>query len=222
MRRDQGRWEAAIESFSAAIQASPSYAEAHRELGVAQSKLFAKTKTPPDGIAALERAVQLKPDDFDALSSLGGALRRAGRLTESLLSYRRAVDVSLGHPYPLLNVMKLEAMVDGKPVTGAERELQLKRADRFRRGQAEHDPPFDAPWSFFDLAEIQLYLGRADEFTRILDEGLVCCSHRWQAETFRAALEGLAKSMTAKRTALPAGLEQGIARLKVAEPQLPA
>jgi hypothetical protein len=31
----------------------------------------------PDGIAALERAIELNPDDFDALASLGGALKRA-------------------------------------------------------------------------------------------------------------------------------------------------
>jgi hypothetical protein len=118
--------------------------------------------------------------------------------------------------------MKLEAMVDGKPVTGAEREIQLKRADRFRRSQAEHEPPIDAPWSFFDLAEIQLYLGREDEALRIINEGLLCCSHRWQAETFRKTLDELTAAMSDKGTPVPPGLSEAADRLRRAEPQLPA
>jgi len=145
MLRDQGRWDEAIASFASATRLLPGHADGHRELGIAQSLRFKGTQQPPDGIGELERAVALAPRDYDALASLGGAMNRAGRRREALAHYRKAAEVSLGHPYPLLNVMKLETELDGKPASGADREIQLKRAERFRRGQAEHQPPIDAP-----------------------------------------------------------------------------
>jgi len=221
MLRDQGRWDEAIASFASATRLLPGHADGHRELGIAQSLRFKGTQQPPDGIGELERAVALAPRDYDALASLGGAMNRAGRRREALAHYRKAAEVSLGHPYPLLNVMKLETELDGKPASGADREIQLKRAERFRRGQAEHQPPIDAPWSFFDLAEIQLYLGRPDESLRLVDEGLLCCSQRWQARTFRESLEGLTSALSSD-SELWAGLRKMTERLRQAEPQLPA
>jgi len=221
MWRDLGKWDEAIAAFEAAVKAAPDYAEAHRELGVAQNQRFKRTRQPPDGIEELRKAVALKPDDFDALSSLGGALRRADRLQEALAQYQEAAKVSLGHPYPLLNAIKLEAIVEGKPVTSGERDLQLRRAERFRRTQVENDPPVDLPWSLFDLAEIQLYLGRPNEFVKLVDDALTHPTTRgWQAKTFRETLELLARSMAAKGSPLPKGLQQGIDVLKRAEPQL--
>jgi tetratricopeptide (TPR) repeat protein len=221
MWRDLGKWDEAITAFSAAVKHSPDYAEAYRELGIAQNKQYNRAKQPPDGIEALQRAVQLKPDDFDALSSLGGALRRAGKNGEALARYQEALRASQGHPYPLLNVMKLEGVVDGKPVTTGDRTLLLRRAERFRRIQVEHVPPIDFPWSLFDLAEIQLYLGRPGEFLRLIDDALTNPVTRgWQAKTFRETLEFLANGLAAKGTPLPAGLQQAIDVLRNAEPQL--
>jgi tetratricopeptide (TPR) repeat protein len=221
MFRDQGRWDEAIESFSSATRLLPDHSDSHRELGIAQSLRFKESQRQPDGIAELERAVAMAPRDYDALASLGGALNRAGKPREALDHYRRAVDVSLGHPYPLLNVMRLETIVDGKPAGGPDREIQLKRAERFRRGQAEHAPPIDTPWSFFDLALIQLYLGRPAESLRLVDEGLLCCSQRWQARTFRESLEALTSARVTESD-LSTGLQQMTQRLRQAEPQLPA
>ena len=221
MWRDLGKWDEAIAAFSAAVRHSSDYAEAHRELGIAENQKFKRTNQPPDGIASLQRAVQLKPDDFDALSSLGGAFRRATKYPEALACYREAVKASHGHPYPLLNAMKLEAMVEGKPVMGADRALLLRRAEGVRRAQVEHVPPIDMPWSMFDLAEIQLYLGKPNDFLRLVDEVLARpVTRSWQARTFREALEVLAKSIEAKGTPLPEGLQQGIDLLRQAEPQL--
>ena len=221
MWRDLGKWKEAVNAFSSSVQYAPDYAEGYRELGIAQNKLFKETGAQPDGIATLERAVQLKPDDFDALSSLGGALRRAGRYPEALARYEEAVRTSMGHPYPLLNALKLEAIVRGKPVTGSDREYLLRRAEAFRRAQAEHEPPIDVPWSSFDLAEIQLYLGRPTEFLKLIDKALAYPIVRgWQAKTLRETLEQLAKSMNASGTQLPDGLTDGIELLRRAEPQL--
>ena len=167
--RDRGRWSDALQQFEAALGASPNYAEAWREKGVAENKL-AWGKAPPDppsapapGESALLQALALKPDDFDAAASLGGVLKRAGRWAEAQAAYKRSRDASSDHPYPLLNEIKLRAKSAGKlELTPADRRA-LTRAERLRGVQAEQKPPYDKPWCFFDLAEIRLYLGKADE-----------------------------------------------------------
>ena len=51
----------------------------------------------PSGIEDLKKAIELSPDDYDAHASLGGALKREGRLSEALVEYQLATDVSRGH-----------------------------------------------------------------------------------------------------------------------------
>ena len=49
-----------------------------------------------DGKEAIRKAIELSPTDFDAMASLGGVLRRDGRLSEALVLYEQAVQVSAG------------------------------------------------------------------------------------------------------------------------------
>lgn len=214
-------WPRAAAAFGAAARDSPDYAEAHRELGIAQNKIFEKSGARPDGIDALRRAVALNGDDFDGLSSLGGALRRAGDYVEALAQYKRATLVSRGHPYPLLNELKLEVIANAKVDVFRERRLQLRRAELFRRAQILQDPPMDSPWSFFDLAEIQLYLERPDDFLRLIEDGLVQpLTRAWQAKTFHDTLHLLLVSLQQANAPIPEGLENGVRYLKETEPQL--
>jgi tetratricopeptide (TPR) repeat protein len=205
--RDMGRWPEAVEQFEAAVARSPQYAEALRELGIAQNKLCQQTQAGPDGEEALRRAIELRPTDFDALASLGGVLKRKNLLPDALAMYRQSTQVSNGHPYPLLNELKLQARVEGKlPIQ--ERRLQLLRAERARRAQTANHPPYDVPWSFFDLAEIRLYLGAPDDFLGTIDAGLVHCNASWQPKTFRDSLQLLVDG----GVDLP-GLAEGLRRL---------
>jgi tetratricopeptide (TPR) repeat protein len=221
MWRQAVDWSRAAGAFDAAVRLAPDYEEAHRELGIAQNRVFEKTGTGPNGIDALRTAIALNGEDFDALSALGGALRRAGSYAEALEQYRQATTVSHGHPYPLLNELKLEVIVNARIDVFRDRRIQLLRAEFFRRGQISQDPPIDSPWSFFDLAEIQLYLGRPGEFLRILEEGLVQPLTRlWQARTFRETLELLLTSLEQAAAPAPNGLALGIKYLRDAEPQL--
>src|SRR6266853_2083103 len=67
---------------------------------------------------------------FKLPSSLGGVLKRKGRYVEALEMYRRATGVSNGHPYPLLNEVKLQARAEGRLQIDDRRRFQLARAER--------------------------------------------------------------------------------------------
>lgn len=173
-------------------RARPAYSEAYRELGVLENRRWWKQGRPagvPNGEASLRRAIELSPTDFDALASLGGILKREQRYAESLELYYRSVEASGGHPYPLLNSFKLEARVTGRLQLDEIRRLHLARAERQRSLQVADRPPYNAPWSFFDLAEIRLYLGQRDQFRSLIEEGTRWCAAAWQATTCWESLQ---------------------------------
>jgi tetratricopeptide (TPR) repeat protein len=168
----------------------------------------------PEARASLERAVRLNPHDYDALSSLGGVLKREGDLEGALEKYREATKESNGHTYPLLNELVLEGQVRGQ-VDLSRRGLQLRRAEKVRREQVNDNPPYDSPWCFFDLALIRLLQGEAQEFLQLLEEGCLNSNASWMAETFRKTLELLPPDQ------FPA-VASGVPILKAAEEQLPS
>ncbi len=210
--KDQGNWHDALAHLTAAVSYSPTYAEAYREKGVVENKLHdpaAPSAGAADGESSLRRAIELDPQDFDALASLGGVLKRKGRYVEALEMYRRATEVSNGHPYPLLNELKLQARAEGRLQIDDRHRFQLGRAERSLRAQVANNPPYNAPWSFFDLAETRLYSGDATGFLSYLDEGLLTCTAAWQPKTFRDSLQLLVDG----HVGLP-GLEGGMKKLE--------
>ncbi len=206
-----GNWEGALAAFTAAVTHAPAYADAHREKGIAENKLFQQRGDAQElttGEESLQQAVALNPDDFDAFASLGGIFKRQTRFAEALVMYRRATELSRGHPYPLLNELKVGARVEGTLTIDPQRKLLLERAERSRRAQVGNQPPYDPPWSFFDLSEIRLYLGDEAEFRQFLDEGIRECDAVWQVKTHRDSLQLLVDS----GVTLP-GLIDGMAKL---------
>jgi tetratricopeptide (TPR) repeat protein len=215
--KDQGELEDAHKHFMQAIAIDADYGEAHREKGVIESLSYRKSKSPElakSSEAELKRAVELNPRDFDALASLGGLFRRLNNNARALEYYEKSTRVSNGHPYPLLNAIKLKALVQGTLTIDHTVERQLLRAAKQRKKQADAD--FDLPWSRFDLAEISLYLGDSDQFQTLVEEGLDNCDHRWQAETFRDGL----KALIDKGIKLP-GLSEGVEKLEAKIPDIP-
>jgi Flp pilus assembly protein TadD len=212
--RDRGIWDEALEQFTGATAAAPTYPEPWREKGIVENKLAQIGKiplnsNPAPGEASLRRAIELNPRDFDAFASLGGVLKRAGRFPEALASYEQSVKVSGGHPYPLLNAMKLRVQTGGHLALSGADKMALIRAARVRDGQSKQNPPFDKPWCFFDSAEIKLYQGDAKAFVDIATEGIVQADEAWQGKTFIDSL----------RLLLPAadelpGLKEGLAELE--------
>jgi tetratricopeptide (TPR) repeat protein len=191
--RDRGIWEEALEQFAGAIASSPLYGEAWREKGIVENKIAQVEGQPMDmdpapGEASLRRAVELNNKDFDALSSLGGVLKRAKRYPQALAAYEQSHKMSGGHPYPLLNSLKLRVQVNGKLALSGSDKVALARAERFRGGQSEQTPPFDKPWCFFDLAEIKLYRGDRSAFLEIAMRGFEHTDQDWQGKTFVESL----------------------------------
>jgi Flp pilus assembly protein TadD len=220
--RDRGVWNEALEQFTRATEIAPNYGEAWRERGIVENKVAAVAKRPLNtdpapGESSLRRAVALNDGDFDAYASLGGVLKRAGRLEQSRDAYDKSQQVSGGHPYPLLNVLKLRAALGGKLGLAGPDKIALARAQRFREGQAQQKPPFDSPWCFFDLAEIKLYRGDSKGFLDTAMNGFEHTEHDWQGKTFLDSL----------RLLLPAagelaGLKEGLAELEKLVPPQPA
>jgi len=193
--KDRGSWEEALEHFTEAALRAPEYAEAHREIGIAQNKLWDRAGRrggTPDGEAALRKAVELNPGDFDALASLGGVLKRREQWDESAAAYRQATEVSRGHPYPLLNEIILQARADRALTLDGRRRMQLARAERALGTQVTNQPPYNAPWSYFDLATVRLLLSDGDGFLSLLNQGLTYCDAAWQPGTYRDTLRLLA------------------------------
>jgi tetratricopeptide (TPR) repeat protein len=212
--RDREIWDEALEQFSRATAASPQYGEAYREKGIVENKIAQVAKQPLDtdpapGEAALRRAIELNGKDFDAWASLGGVLKRAKRFPQALSAYEQSLKVSGGHPYPLLNALKLRVAVNGRlALTGADK-VALARAERVREAQTRQEPPFDKPWCFFDLAEIKLYRGDPQAFVAIAQKGFEHTDANWQGKTFIDTMHLLLPVADE----LP-GLKEGLAELE--------
>jgi tetratricopeptide (TPR) repeat protein len=198
------RFADAVQHADAAIERDPSNGAAYRERGIAQERVEAGS-----GIASLRQAVALCPNDFDAWSSLGGALRRADDAAGALSAYQHAVDISNGDPYPLLNMLKLKTAA-GMPASARD-EVMLRAAARIRRAQTEAQPPQDTPWSFFDLSEIELYLGNDAQARQALLDG-AGFARPAQLKSHRDAIAGIAAAAADPRwTANVAFLDELIA-----------
>lgn len=169
--RDAGNWQAAADAAKRATELLPDYSDAWREYGVAQNQLHRKQPAshPENGVAALNRAIQLNPQDFDALASLGGALKRQDKLSEALTAYRKSLDVSGKHPYPLLNTLKLEAALTGQ-LDLVKYRSAIKSAAKVREQQMGEN--YDMPWSLFDTIELSLYRGNGQKALELLDDAV--------------------------------------------------
>ncbi len=166
------RWKDAANAFAAAKNLSPLYSEAWRELGIAENKLFNKegqNPANPTGESSLIRAIELNPDDFDALASLGGVYKRLKMYDRAAEMYGRSLEVSNGHPYPLLNAIILQVREQGYgSITGRQRAF-MKRGEITLKKQVTDTPPYNAPWSFFDLSTIYLLNDNPESLTVIMN-----------------------------------------------------
>ncbi len=84
LRKNDG--PAAAEAFTAAVDAEPEVADAHRALGGA----LRMAGRPNDALAAYTRALELNPTDHESQAALGQILAASGDTTAALVHFRRA------------------------------------------------------------------------------------------------------------------------------------
>lgn len=181
----KSKWKEAVKCFEQAVNISSTYSDAYRELGIAQNKLYNNAGDKEDlplGRKALRTAITYNNQDYDAYASLGGILKREHLYEESLAMYRQATTVSNGHPYPLLNEIKLQVKLEGiGSVTDRQRFL-LSRTEVPLQKQVADLPPYDAPWCFFNLSDISFLKEDYANFIKNLSDGLKH-ANKWQATT---------------------------------------
>jgi tetratricopeptide (TPR) repeat protein len=202
--RDEGQFPDVIAQANLAANLAPTYAEAHRELGIGQNKLHTRSPAeyPDTGELALRRAIELNPHDYETLCNLGGIYKRQRRYPEALENYEAALALSNAHPYPLLNSLKLRFAIDPHDAVNSRDRVLLGRARVFRDSQARQNPPLDTPWCFFDLSDIALFLGEHENLIDQLTAGIDRTSHRWQITTHADSLELLPATFPSLRPAL--------------------
>jgi len=210
--RDQGDLQGAIDQFTAATALQPGYSDAWRERGIQEARATKNAR----GEESLRKAIALNPSDFDALASLGGILRKTNRLDEAAYYYQQAVEVSAGHPYPLLMALKLRARAAHALTIDEPTKRALFLAEKMRTAQASANPPLDVPWCFFDVAEVRLYSGDASGFIEWTKKGLAASQHNWEPGTYRSALQLLVDG----GVELP-GLSEGLPLIDEAIKRLP-
>ena len=88
----QGRMGEARESFAAAVQRNPAFAEARTNLGNA----LAADGRLAEAMEHYREAIRLKPDYVEPRVGLGGALLRSGRAADAAVQYRDAIALDPG------------------------------------------------------------------------------------------------------------------------------
>ena len=217
--RREGKFFEAQEEFATLVRLRPDYAEAWREKGVMESYMIRdmdpgkRGKWAPHGHHSFRKAVEENPKDADAWSAWGGLMRRIGDEPGALDKYKHAAEVSDGHPYPLLNAVKLEAkLTKSKKVSFSHAMLQKAREKR--EAQTKANPPQDTPWSFFDLAEIKLFQGDQAGFQATVEEGIGHAQHLNELESFRDGLKGTLVESGIDIPGLSAGMKKIEAAIK--------
>jgi tetratricopeptide (TPR) repeat protein len=190
--KELGEWEKALIQFKHVNMHSRNYSDAYKERGIAENKLYEQdsARYPDNGEESLKKAIHLNSFDFDAYSSLGGILKRLDRFEESLENYQKAIDISNGHPYPLLNAIKLQSKIDNRIELTQPTKVYLHKAKNFLESQTRNNPPFNSPWSFFDLAEVYMFLeDNKSGFIENVKNGIIHSKHEWMLKTFLTSLQ---------------------------------
>lgn len=209
--KSEGALMDAHEEFAVLTKLYPDYGEAWREKGAIESLLIRdmakgnRATWSEHASASFERATSLLPTDADAWSTWGGLLRRIGQEPEALEKYKKATEVSQGHPYPFLNAIKLGAKLSGARTLTFDKNTMRKARD-IREAQTKETPPEDVPWSFFGLAEMNLYSGDKDGWLEALKEGLNHADQDWMIDTFH---DGLIETLVTPGIKVP-GLQDGL------------
>ncbi len=159
-------YDQAIICLEKSVEADPSFASAHYELGLAYRQRADKVyKDPMDefkheeeydkAIEQMKLAIKQRPDSEDALGSLGGMYRRAKDYKHALVYYKRALDVKPDSSYASGNVAVL-SWHEGDVRTAREAFKRTEEIASKRIDAGSYEPY----WDYYDRGIARLVLGR--------------------------------------------------------------
>jgi tetratricopeptide (TPR) repeat protein len=163
-----GYYEEAIRSFEAALAIDQQYPEAEKELGLAYRRLgeyrrgtdveAMRNQDYAKAIEHLQRAIDLRPNYDDALSTLGGLYRRKGEYQKALEYYESAYRASPTSSYTLGNVASLCWYLG--ELDKARKYYMLAELVSTDHSMTTHTEVY---WDYYDLGLAQLALGKTED-----------------------------------------------------------
>jgi tetratricopeptide (TPR) repeat protein len=166
-----GYYEEATRSFEAALAIEQQYPEAEKELGLAYRRLgeyrrgadvdAMRNQDYEKAIEHLQRAIDLRPNYDDALSTLGGLYRRKGEYQKALEYYESAYRAGPTSSYTLGNVACLYWYLG--ELDKARKYYMLAELVSTDHSMTTHTEVY---WDYYDLALAQLALGKTKDATK--------------------------------------------------------
>ncbi|MCB9246335.1 MAG: tetratricopeptide repeat protein [Flavobacteriales bacterium] len=92
---DVNQVDSALQEFNAAIEGDPNKDDYWLKRGILYTD---RLSDPLKGIADFEKALQLNPNNYDALMNIGVSNYKAGRMTEAIATYTRYLEIRPNEP----------------------------------------------------------------------------------------------------------------------------
>jgi tetratricopeptide (TPR) repeat protein len=160
-------YDQAITCLTASVEADPSFAQAHVELGIAYrnraDKLYA---APADemkredeyekAIEHIKQAAKLQPKDEEILGTMGGVYRRAKNYRRALMYYTQVRDINSDSSYAIGNIAIL-AWHEGNMATSLE---AFKHTEELATKHIDSGISYEPFWDYYDRGMARLVLGR--------------------------------------------------------------
>ncbi|UCG48425.1 MAG: tetratricopeptide repeat protein [Phycisphaerales bacterium] len=124
----EGKLKEAAAEFKQAIEADPTHAGAHNNLGIAYERMGRQ-----EAQAQFERAIQLRSDFTHAHFNLARILIKTGRINEAVAELRRTIQIDPDH----VGALNMLGMAHGRQQKFAEAQAHLERAVRLDPNHAE-------------------------------------------------------------------------------------
>ena len=150
---ERGKFEEAATMFKRATQLGPRESEVFNSLGIALARL----NRPHEAIVALQKAVQLDPQNFDARFNLARRYRVAGRLPEAVKELVVAVEVRPEYVAAWNELGEALVRMSKKDLSRIEREIKINA---------------QVSLSYFTLGYIAYRMGRFDQSAIHLKEAI--------------------------------------------------
>jgi tetratricopeptide (TPR) repeat protein len=157
----------AITCLETSVEADPSFAPAHFELGMAYRNRADKLYLAPQdemkheeeydkAIEQMKQAIKLQPNDEEFLGALGGAYRRAKDYRHALMYYKRVRDVNPESSYAVGNIAIL-AWHEGERSTSLD---AFRRTEELATKRINSERSYDPYWDYYDRGMARLVLGK--------------------------------------------------------------